>query len=321
MTSAILTTATPTAIDTLAGETMGTTWCVKLAAPRVPLHALHDGIQAQLDRVVAQMSTWLLDSDLNRFNRATAGSWVALPEELFAVLRCALEIAEGSAGAFDPTVGPLVDLWGFGPEGRRAAVPDAAELAALRDRIGWQRLSLRAESREVLQPGGVQIDLSAIAKGYAVDLVSDFLRRRGMNSALVEIGGELYGYGRKPDGTAWRVLVEADPDRDNDEPQVLRLQEKAAATSGDRWHRYQHEDGEFAHTLDPRSGRPVERAPVAVTVVADDAMRADAWATALTVMGAEAGLAFAREKSLAARFVAQGEIAAATPEFECHLDA
>lgn len=318
MTSAILTT---TAIDTLAGETMGTTWCVKLVAPRVPLHALHDGIQAQLDRVVAQMSTWLPDSDLNRFNRAAAGSWIALPEELFAVLRCALEIADASAGAFDPTVGPLVDLWGFGPEGRRAAVPDAVELAALRDRIGWQRLALRAESREVLQPGGVQVDLSAIAKGYAVDLVADHLRRRGINSALVEIGGELYGYGRKPDGTAWRVLVEADPDRDNDAPQVLRLQEKAAATSGDRWHRYQHEGGEVAHTLDPRSGRPVERAPVAVTVVADDAMRADAWATALTVMGAEAGLAFAREKSLAARFVAQGEAATATPEFESHLDA
>ena len=177
------------------------------------------------------------------------------------------------------------------------------------------------ESREALQPGGVQVDLSAIAKGYAVDLVADHLRRRGINSALVEIGGELYGYGRKPDGTAWRVWVEADPDRDNDEPQVLRLQEKAAATSGDRWHRYENDGREIAHTLDPRSGRPVERAPVAVTVVADDAMRADAWATALTVMGAEAGMAFAREKSLAARFVVRSETAAATPQFESHLDA
>lgn len=313
--------AAPVAIDTLAGETMGTTWSVKLVAPRVSLHALHDGIQRQLNRVVAQMSTWLPDSDLNRFNRAAAGSWVALPEELFAVLRCALEIAEASAGAFDPTVGPLVDLWGFGPEGRRAAIPDAGELAALRDRIGWQRLALHAESREALQPGGVQVDLSAIAKGYAVDLVASYLRKRGIGSALVEIGGELYGYGRKPDGSAWRVLVEADPDRDDDTPQVLRLQEKAAATSGDRWHRYQHEGGEVAHTLDPRSGRPVERAPIAVTVVASDAMRADAWATALTVMGAEAGLAFAHEKSLAARFVMQGEVAATTPEFESHLDA
>lgn len=309
------------AIDTLAGETMGTTWCVKLVAPRASLHALHDGIQAQLDRVVAQMSTWLPESDLSRFNRVAAGSWVALPEELFAVLCCALEIAEASAGAFDPTVGALVDLWGFGPAGRRAAVPDAAELAAMRDRIGWRRLALRPELREALQPGGVHVDLSAIAKGYAVDLVADYLRQRGIDDALVEIGGELYGYGRKPDGSAWRVLVEADPDRDGDAPQVLRLLEKAAATSGDRWHRYRHEGAEFAHTLDPRTGRPVERAPVAVTVVADDAMRADAWATALTVMGAETGLTFAREKSLAARFVIEGGAAAATPEFESCLDA
>lgn len=252
MTSATPTMAAPAAIDTLAGETMGTTWCVKLVAPRVSLHALHDGIQRQLDRVVAQMSTWLPDSDLNRFNRAAAGSWVALPEELFTVLRCALEIAEASAGAFDPTVGPLVDLWGFGPEGRRA-IPDTAEISALRDRIGWRRLALRAESNEVLQPGGVQVDLSAIAKGYAVDLIANHLQGHGIGSALMEIGGELYGYGRKPDGTAWRVLVEADPDRDNSAPQVLRLQELAAATSGDHWHRYQHEGGEVAHTIDPRA--------------------------------------------------------------------
>lgn len=323
MTLAIPATIVPANIDTLAGETMGTTWCVKLVAPRAALHALHDGIQAQLDRVVAQMSTWLADSDLSRFNRAAAGSWVALPEELFTVLRCALEIAEASDGAFDPTVGPLVDLWGFGPKGRIHGIPAAEELAAVRDRIGWQRLALRAESREALQPGGAQVDLSAIAKGYAVDLVATHLRQRGIASGLVEVGGELYGYGRKPDGTAWRVLVEVDPDRDDDAPHVLRLQEKAVATSGDRWHRYRHEGDEYAHTLDPRTGKPVEHAPVAVTVVVADAMRADAWATALTVLGAEAGLTLARRHALAARFVVRGETgtaATATPGFESHLD-
>jgi len=321
MTFAIPSTNASTAVDTLAGETMGTTWCVKLVAPRASLHALHDGIQAQLDRVVAQMSTWREDSDLSRFNRAAAGSWIVLPEELFSVLRCALDIAQVSAGAFDPTVGPLVDLWGFGPDGRRQGIPDAQELAAVRDRIGWQRLALRPESREVLQPGGVQVDLSAIAKGYAVDLVAAHLRQCGIAHALVEVGGELYGYGCKPDGTAWRVLVEADPDRVDEAPaQVLRLQGQAVATSGVRWHRYRHEDGEYAHTLDPRTGRPVERAPVAVTVVAGDAMRADAWATVLTVLGADAGLAFAREKSLAARFVVAGMPATATPGFESHLE-
>ncbi len=321
MNSATPSTTTPLAIDTLAGETMGTTWSVKLVAPHASMHALHDGLQAQLDRVVSQMSTWRNDSDLSRFNRAAAGTWAVLPEALFAVLSCALEIAEASGGAFDPTVGPLVDLWGFGPQGRKLRIPDAAELAAANAKIGWRRLSLRPDLREALQPGGVQVDLSAIAKGYAVDLLAAHLRQRGIESALIEVGGELYGYGRKPGGDPWRVLVETDPDRDDDDIQVLRLSGKAVATSGDRWHRYESEGREYAHTLDPRSGKPVERAPVAVTVVADDAMRADAWATALTVMGAEAGLAFAREHALAARFVARGEAATATPQFESHLDA
>lgn len=321
MTHAITSTPAPVAIDTLAGETMGTTWCVKLVAPRASLHALYDGIQAQLDRVVAQMSTWRSDSDLSRFNRSADGSWVAVPEELFAVLRCALEIADASGGAFDPTVGPLVDLWGFGPEGRRPDIPDAAELATVSGRVGWQRLALRAEPREVLQPGRAQIDLSAIAKGYAVDLVAAHLQQRGIETALVEVGGELFGYGRKPDGSAWRVLVDADPDRDEGVPQVLRLQGKAVATSGDRWHRYRHDGDEYAHSVDPRNGKPVEHAPVAVTVIADQAMHADAWATALTVMGAEAGLKFANEHSMAARFVVHGEAATATAAFESHLDA
>ncbi len=309
------------AVDALGGETMGTTWSVKLVAPGASLRALHDAVQKRLDGIVAQMSTWLPDSDLSRFNAAQAGSWIALPEELFAVMGCALEIAEASGGAFDPTVGPLVDLWGFGPAGRSAAVPDDRRIEAVRRRIGWRRLALRADTREALQPGDVRVDLSAIAKGYAVDAVARDLRMRGIGSALVEVGGELYGYGRKPDGTPWRVLVETDPERDDGEPQVLRLSGNAVATSGDRWHRYRDGDGEYAHTIDPHIGKPAARAPVAVTVVADEAMRADAWATALTVMGADAGSVFARERGLAVRFVAADAAATATREFERHLDA
>lgn len=308
------------AVDALGGETMGTTWSVKLVAPRHSLHVLHDAIQAELDRLVDQMSTWLPDSDLSRFNRAPAGSRIALPEALLEVLCCALEIADASDGAFDPTVGPSVDLWGFGPNGRGIGVPSEADIEAVRARIGWRRLALRADTREALQPGGLHIDLSAIAKGYAADRIAADLKRRGIDNALVEVGGELYGYGRKPDGTPWRVLVETDPERDSGEPQVLRLSEKAVATSGDRWHRYADGDAEYAHTIDPRTARPAAHAPVAVTVVADDAMRADAWATALTAMGAEAGLVFARERGLAARFVVAGAPATTTAGFEAYLD-
>lgn len=310
------------AVDALGGETMGTTWCVKLVAPQGSLRPLHDAIQASLDRVDAQMSTWRDDSDLSRYNRASAGSWVELPQDLFVVLRCALEIFERSGGAFDPSVGPLVDLWGFGPSGRRPGLPDAETIEALRANTGLRRLALRDTVGEGLQPGGLHLDLSAIAKGYAVDLIAEDLRRRGIDSALVEVGGELYGYGLKPDGQPWRVLVETDPERDDAQTQVLRLSANAVATSGDRWHRYREGATEYAHTIDPRTGRPVTHAPVAVTVIDESAMRADAWATALTVMGAEAGLAFAQEHALAARFVAaDASEAKMTAQFERFLEA
>jgi len=270
----------------------------------VSLPPLHDAVQAALDAVVAQMSTWETDSDISRYNRAPAGSWQSLPSPFADVLRCALEIANASGGAYDPTVGPLVDLWGFGAAGRGPRIPGADEIAAARARIGWQRIALRGDPPEVLQPGGTALDLSAIAKGYGVDAVAACLRAWGIDDALVDVGGELSGFGRKPDGTPWRVLVEAAPDRADDVPCVLPLDGIAVATSGVHWHRFECDGRTYAHTLDPRSGVPVERAPAAVTVIADDAMRADAWATALTVMGFEEGFAFATARGLAARFVA-----------------
>lgn len=317
------------AIAALGGETMGTTWSARLVvSPRADLHALHAGIQAQLDRVVAQMSTWRADSDISRFNASAAGRWQALPQEFFTVLSCALEIARDSGGAFDPTLGPLVDLWGFGPARSARRVPDAATLAAVRQRCGWQRVLVQSPPPRLRQPGGLHLDLSAIAKGYGVDLVVGHLRDRGIASALVEVGGELYGYGRKPDGGPWRVLVESSPDEeatDEDfEPRVLALEGFAVATSGDRWHRFEQQGHRYAHTLDPRSGQPVEHAPAAVTVVADSAMRADAWATALTVLGPQQGLQLAETRQLAARFALRTDTGIeemATSSFHAHLAA
>ena len=317
------TTTDSNAVHTLYGETMGTRWRACLvAAPRTDLHALHDSIQAPLDRVVAQMSTWEPDSDLARFNRAPAGSWLALPQPFFDVLRCALEVADASDGAYDPTIGPLVDLWGFGAAGGMHRVPDAAEIEAARARVGWRRIVLHDDPATAFQPGDAALDLSAIAKGFGVDAVVSVLRDRGIDSALVDVGGELFGYGRKPDGTPWRVLVEAAPDAaDDSEPCVLSLDGFAVATSGVRWHHFEHDGRLYAHTLDPRSGAPVERAPVAVTVIADDAMHADAWATALTVMGADDGVAFAEARGLAARFVIDGNDIRTTSAFAVRLGA
>ena len=290
---------------------MGTTWSVQLAAARnADLHALHAGIQARLDRVVAQMSTWDAGSDISAYNRAVAGSWHRIPAEFRIVLACALRIAEASDGAFDPSIGSLVGLWGFGADAAHGDAPMPGEREAARDAVDWRKIDLR--DGELLQPGGVRLDLSAIAKGFGADAVVAGLREAGITGALVEVGGELHGYGRKPDGTPWRVLVEAGPEQDDHslEPRVLELDGLAVATSGDRWHHYTVRDEHgierrYTHTLDPRSGAPVEHAPAAVSVVANDAMHADAWATALTVLGEDAGMALAEREGLAVRYLAR----------------
>lgn len=295
----------------LGGATMGTTWSVRaVCAPGTDAHVLHAVAQSALDRVVAQMSHWREDSDLGRYNRAAAGSAWTLPVEFADVMRCALDIAAASDGAFDPTLGALVDAWGFGPSASAHAVPADAMLAPLRANAGWRRLSFDASTSTLIQPGGVALDLSAIAKGYGADLVARALRARSVPAALVEVGGELVGYGRKPDGDRWRVLIEAcaedaAPVAAAEAPplRAVVLDGLAVATSGDRWHAFEHDGMRHAHTLDPRSGRALADAPVATTVIADSAMRADAWATALTVMGADAGLAFARTRDFAVRFL------------------
>ena len=312
----------PAVVHTLYGETMGTRWRVDLCAARgAALDALHAGIQARLDAVVAQMSTWEPASDLSRFNRAAPGRWQALPGDFLAVLSCALDVARASDGAFDPTVGPLVAAWGFGADAGPRGVPDAATLAAARARVGWTRLGFDADAGRIRQPGDAALDLSAIAKGYGVDAVAAWLGERGIGAALVDVGGELRGYGRKPDGTPWRVLVEAGGD--DDAPCVLALDDAAVATSGTRWQRFEADGRAYAHTIDPRSGRPVEDAPIAVSVVAREAMRADAWATALTVMSARHGFAFAQRAGLAVRFVtveADGsQRVLATPAFDAWI--
>ncbi|MBD9479583.1 FAD:protein FMN transferase [Pseudoxanthomonas sp. PXM02] len=308
---------------------MGTTWSVQyVSAARPDLHALHDAIQARLDVVVAQMSTWQADADIMRFNRAQAGTSFTLQDDFLQVLKTALEVAATSHGAFDPTLSPLVAAWGFGAHAEGHGRPAMDELIAARTRVGWQQLQLDAVQRCVIQPGGVMLDLSAIAKGYGVDVVARLLRVRGVEAALIEVGGELYGYGRKADGTPWRVLVESSPDEEADseglEPRVLALDRLAVATSGDRWHAYTHDGRRYSHTIDPRTGEPVTDAAAAVTVIAADAMHADAWATALTVMGPEEGHAFAVRQDLAARFLqrdAGGLRETMTPAFERHLAA
>lgn len=305
---------------------MGTTWSVQLLAARdADLRALHAGVQAQLDAVVAQMSTWEPDSAISRCNRAPAGTWHPLPEGFARVLDCALQVARASDGAFDPTLGALLGLWGFGPQAGDGSVPAPDALHAARAHCGWQRIR-RDDHGRLYQPGGLQLDLSAIAKGDGADQVAAWLRAQGVASALVEVGGELYGYGRKPDGQPWRVLVEAGPEEDDRTlpPCVLALEDCAVATSGDRWHHYLRAGQRYTHTIDPRRGRPIAHAPVAVSVIAETAMLADAWATALSVLDRDAGFELANQQALGLRHVwrdVHGIHARMNDAFRTHLAA
>jgi thiamine biosynthesis lipoprotein len=227
-----------------------------------------------------------------------------LPDAFFEVLAVARDVAGRSDGAFDPTAGALVDAWGFGPVEPRG-VPDAAALARTRALAGWRRLDLDPARRSALQPGRLSLDLSAIAKGFGVDLVARRLDALGIESHLVEVGGELRGSGVKPDGQPWWVQLE-DPAAAAvvDAGQtLLALHGLSVATSGDyrRW--FEHAGTRYSHTIDPRDGLPIRHALASVTVIHAQCMLADAWSTALNVLGPDAGPALANRLGLAARFL------------------
>lgn len=299
------------AVKDLGGATMGTTWHVKVAvAPGTDLAPLNRGIEAVLAEIVDEMSPWEHGSHITRFNTAPAGTWHRLPDGFFKVLSAALLWAERTDGAYDPTIGAAVNLWGFGPEPQRGERPDSRSVDVARARTGWQRLALEDESKRAFQPGRLLLDLSSIAKGYAVDEVVRFLRGHGIGDLLVEIGGELRGEGLKPDGTPWWVELEHPRGARHAAAlpaTVLALTGLSVATSGDERRYFDAEGRRYAHTLDPATGAPVLHDLVSVTVAAEDCMTADAAATALTVLGPERGPAFAAKHGLRARFVRLGD--------------
>ncbi|MDO9453823.1 MAG: FAD:protein FMN transferase [Stagnimonas sp.] len=290
-------------LHSLSGESMGTRWTVKLSAPPRALEPLQRLVQAELDRVVAEMSSWQADSELCRYNAAEAGSWQQLPDGFFEVMQQALLVADDSAGAYDPTAGPLVDCWGFGPAPRRSTPPSSEEITNALAQVGWQRVRLDVTHRRLLQPGGAQLDLSAIAKGYGVDLLARALAAQGLHHYLVEVGGELRGQGCKPDGSPWWVQLEAPDAQAGHAPILLALDGLAVASSGD-YRRYFESGGQrYAHTIDPRDGWPLRHELASVSVVHTSCMRADALSTALFVLGLEQGLQYASQHGLAAHFV------------------
>ena len=297
----------PQQIHLLSGETMGTTWSVKLVdlPAGVTLTQVRDDIELLLESINRQMSTYRADSDISRFNQAEAGSWQVLPTDFRRVMRYSLQLAQDSGGAFDPTIGPLVNLWGFGPDPKREEPPPDAALAQVRERVGWQKLAWRESDRALLQPGGVYVDLSAVAKGYAVDKVADLLQGKGIRNLLVEIGGELRAHGSKPAGQPWKVAIEKPLPGIREVARVVAMRDLAIATSGDYRNYFQSGERRYSHIIDPRTGYPVAHRVVSVSVLHSRCAEADALATALTVMGVEEGMAWAEARQLAVLFMVQ----------------
>lgn len=289
-------------VQQLAGATMGTTWSVKFVGSRTSAQTLRRAIDIALHRVIHQMSPWESESDIVRFNRSRPGEWQTLPREFSQVIEVALRIARQSGGAYDPTVGGLVDLWGFGPSRPPIATPAATAIAPHHEACDWQQLELDVAGRRLRRHGLGQLDLCGIAKGFAVDLLMTTLREHGIYHALVEIGGELLGRGTKPDGSPWWVAVDrpaAGLASDATPPLLVALHELAIATSGCE-RRFVRDGRHFSHTIDPRTGSPIDNGMIAATVLHASCMEADAYATALMVMGPEAAINFATEQQLAA---------------------
>jgi thiamine biosynthesis lipoprotein len=291
------------------GETMGTTYIVKLAgAPLAParLEALHGDVHAALDGVNRELSIHRAASELMRLNRHPAGQPLPLSRDLYDVLAAGQRVSAMSQGAFDVTVAPLVDAWGFGAEKRRV-VPAATEVQARRSAIDWRGLALDPGRRTATkaQPG-LQADLGGIAKGYGVDLAARAIESAGVEHYMIEVGGEVRTRGRNAEGRAWRIGIE-EPDAVPQRARVVvPLSGRAMATSGDYRIYFEHGGRRYSHEIDPRTAAPIAHGLASVTVVADDCMSADALATALIVLGPQAGWALASRENLAAYFIVRG---------------
>jgi thiamine biosynthesis lipoprotein len=298
----------------LTGAAMGTTWTVTLAEriDAAGFASAESAVRRILAETDATLSTWNPDSELSSFNRGTATDWVSVSTSLYSVLEAAATVNRESGGAFDVTVGALVGLWGFGADAMPRRVPSGAAIAAARSLTGSDMLELRATPRAVRKrTPAVRIDVDAIAPGYAVDQISDELAALGYRNHIVEIGGEVRCRGRGPSGRSWRVAVERPQSGARAVQALVALEDLAISTSGD-YRDFRVEDRwRISHTIDPRTGEPVAHALTSVSVVHESAMFADAYATALMVLGPEQGYALAQRLGVPALFIerANGQLA------------
>lgn len=294
---------------TLFGAAQGTTYSIKLSGlpAGFDLNSLHREIESLLAEFDRQVSTYRDDSELSRFNADRGEDWFPVSATTAAVVQRGLDMAAQSGGAFDPTVVPLLSLWNFDRKSRDLKLPDEAAIAAARAHVGYQRLQVRLDPPALRKSDPeLAVNLNAIAQGYSVDLVADLLRSHQITNFMVEIGGEILTSGHKPDGSFWRIGIERPGAGEGVLQAALPLDNAAISTSGDYRQFYELNGIRYSHTMDPRTGRPVQHALASVTIVAEDCATADGLSTTLMVLGPEAGLQFAEEHGIAAWLLTRG---------------
>ena len=316
--------ANPAAEKRLEGPTMGTTYSVQIVdCGSSNCEAIKEAIDTRLDQLTRRLSHYDPESELSMFNNYHGTDWFPVSDELGTVINYALVVSEQSHGAFDISIAPAVDAWGFGPTeavlAKQSSEPSADTLREVLQHSGYKKLESRHSPQAIRKKDPLlRLDLSAIAKGYAVDQLAYLLEDRGLQNYLIEIGGEIRAAGTRSDGTPWRIGIQ--PPAEGLELEFVVIPGDAAvATSGDYQNFYMLDDRRISHAINPGNARPVDNGLMSVSVIAPDAMQADALATALMVMGAEAGFEFATEHDIAALFIERtenGSRAISSPAFE-----
>jgi thiamine biosynthesis lipoprotein len=292
-------------LTVLQGPTMGSTWHLQAVKPPADLR---DFIQAKLIAQEAILSHWRADSPLSQFNTSQGTDWFAVPKELVAVVKLAKEIADQTEGALDITIGPLIDLWGFGAHRRGQTVPTLEAIAEAKELCGWENLEWRDEPPALRKKiPGLRINVAAVTEGFVMDELVGLLRQRGLTDFLFEIGGEVAAIGHAPDGQAWQVGIQAPNGDQGDAMQALPLSDLCVSTSGTYRHRFEAGGKTYTHLLDPRSGRPVAHRLRSASVIHARCALADGYATALMVLGPIRGREVAQRLGLQVVWVMEEE--------------